>query len=186
MIDSSTIIHHDDELAIGEFATERDVADDFDKRIEATKAFRVYREVTGEIFQPRVGTRSQGIRIDRVLLPLPATVAAGWNLGAVGIELKRTGEKIGPVISQAIDYQRACWRLEPSGVLIVTEWVFLWPFRNQMFALASIMAQQRIGVGHFSSWNQVVLSAGSSTVFSIRDGLKEIKPCQCGKKTGSR
>ena len=56
-----------------------------------------------EIVQPRPGQVQRTVRIDRVLLPKLKLVTAGWTHGAIGIEAKRSGEKIGQPLAQMAD-----------------------------------------------------------------------------------
>jgi hypothetical protein len=77
------------------------------------------------------------------LIPDNAIRQAGWR-GAIGIEAKRSGEKLGPIIAQAADYQRAVWSM-PFGIDIMLRRVFLWPASETFGAIASFMSQNRIG-----------------------------------------
>lgn len=60
------------------------------------------------------------------------------------MECKKTGEKPGRPLSQAIDYTRSVFDFT-HGFMIMLRWVFVWPLEKQHGALASIMAQNKVG-----------------------------------------
>lgn len=128
---------------LGLWRTEAESAAAFDAAIAPSGLFRTYSEVPGELLQPRAGQVERTVRIDRVLVPSPEALLRGWSLGAIGVELKRSGEKVGPPLAQAMDYLRSAWRVR--GVLIHLDAVFLWPMAKQHGAIASLMAHNRIG-----------------------------------------
>ena len=49
--------------------------------------------------------------MDRVLVPMRKLKEAGWSYGVIGIEAKRSDIKIGPAISQCLDYGRSLFEL---------------------------------------------------------------------------
>jgi len=157
----------------------------FDQIVERCDAFRMYKEVRGEYLQPRPYTGDRAARIDRMLIPTQKAIEAGWLHGAIGVECKKSGTKVGPVISQAMDYSRCVWELD-SGFLIVLRWVFIWPMENPHRELESIMAQNRIG--YVMAWrNELTFGCGGTNGIVIReDGSATIKKLPMGNKRGSR
>jgi len=138
------------DLTIGEWITEEASCAALDAALDSLGLWKVYHEVNGVLTQPRPVQTRVGVRIDRVLIPTKRLLDMGWKHGAVGIEVKRSGEKIGPAISQAMDYLRAVWQL-PSAK-IVLDWVFIWPMFKHSGTIASILAQQRIGCAYADRW----------------------------------
>jgi hypothetical protein len=132
-------------LTVGHWSTEVGSAEAFDEAI-TDKWWTVYREVSGVLLQPRPAQLDGSVRIDRVLIPRKPLLDLGWTHGAIGVELKRTGEKIGQPIAQAIDYSRSAFTLTKAGnVRVVLDWVFIWPMAKQSGTVASVLAQNRIG-----------------------------------------
>lgn len=170
-------------FTVGPWATEEASAAAFDARVAATGMFRTEREVRGTLIQPRAGQLDRSLRIDRILFPGPALRDLGWPHGAIGIELKRAGENIGPPLAQAMDYVRGTW--EVAGVLVQVSAVFLWPVEKQSGPLASLMCNCRIGTvtpdGFKFALGEEVVFADDRPYGSIRIGGG-----RSGRKVGSR
>lgn len=159
----------------------------FDQLVEtaAPGLFRVFKQITGHYVHPRYGTAIKAPRIDRILWPLEALIKQGWDIGPIGVECKRSGEKIGPPISQMLDYSRALWQM-PTGTVVHCKWVFLWPLGTVGGPIASIMAQNRLGSA-INSWSgRLQLSTGGQNFASFVDGKVDLRPIRCGDKVGSR
>ena len=174
-------------LTGGEFETEALAWEHFDRMVEKTEAFRMHKEVCGEYLQPRFDTEDKSARIDRLLIPLAGAVKAGWVHGAIGVEGKRSGMKVGKLISQAMDYTRCVWELKsPPGMLVMVRWVFVFPVENPKGDLESLMAQNRIGyVTPFT--RRLAFSCGGMHGIVIHDsGELEAKQLPMGGKRGSR
>lgn len=181
----------------GEWATEPEAWAAFDAVVAKSGAFRSYSEVEGEYIQPRPLTRplagDKGARIDRILIPLQRAVDAGWKAGAIGVEGKRSGTKIGPLISQGLDYTRVVWRLDeerhkpgPPGMLLMTEWVFIFPLENPKGDVESIMANNRVGNAWLSQ-GELRFSCGVPFGIIIQaDGSVIARRLPMGHKRGSR
>lgn len=172
----------------GDFESEADAWDAFDRIILANKAFRMHREVEGEYLQPRIDTEEKSPRIDRILIPLGAAVEAGWVDGAIGIEGKRSGKKIGRLISQAMDYTRAafCLKSGPPGLTLLLKWVFVFPVEREVGDLESIMAQNRIGCATVYNRGIRFTCGGSNALVLGEDGTVAAKQLPMGRKRGSR
>lgn len=171
-----------------------EVFDDLVQRAGIAKT--LYREVNGFVFQPRLMTEYKPIiRIDRIVYPSNRLIEAGWVAGPFGVEAKKPGvEKIGKAVSQAMDYTKAAFEVSPStmpGTRLTLEWVFLWPFHSVTGDLASVMAQNRIGVCWTSDGGRrrdITFVAQSGTyAVSWREGSAiRVNAPQCGGKRGSR
>lgn len=174
----------------GGFNDEVLAMESLDLWLESAKAFRVHREVRGQYIQPRCYTEEKGGRIDRLLIPLRPLVAAGWREGAIGIEGKKSGHKIGKVVTQAIDYSRCIFELDadtgPPGMLLMLKWIFIYPLADPGFDLGSIMAQNRIGCVRIESHRLVFACAATNGIVIHQDGRIEVKHLPMGSKRGSR
>lgn len=170
----------------GDWTTEHDSAAAFDAAI-GTDLWKIHREVSGVLTQPRPHQVIQGVRIDRLLIPTDKLLGAGWNQGIIGCEIKRSNVKIGPPIAQAMDYSRAIWTLRPSGIRVWLDWVFIWPMGKQMGTTASVLAQNRIGSASADSWTRIHFKCGENNIIRVgRDGDIAIGACTNGAKVGSR
>jgi hypothetical protein len=130
----------------GPWPDERAAEDELVAFLEASRLFVVYRQVVGRPLWTHCFQAPQGVRADLLLIPSERLLKAGWEGGAIVIEVKRPGEKIGPGCSQLIDYMNSAWRLpESGGVMIVPSFGFLFPARKQQGPLASVMAHQHVG-----------------------------------------
>ena len=125
---------------------------------------------------------------DRILTPTPRLVDLGWRHGVIGVEIKRSGEKIGRPIAQAMDYTRAVFTLQDHGsIKVALDLVFVWPMVKQGGTIASILAQQRVGSAHSDRWTALHLASGECNVITIgHDGEVRIGEVVNGRKVGSR
>jgi hypothetical protein len=176
-------------LACGEYPEESDAVSDFDKRVSIGGAFsKVYSEVEGFVEYHGIGEKQTGARIDRILFPSEKLLKSGWIHGPIGVEIKKSNTKIGPVISQALDYSRCLFCIKPTNTFIRLQWIFVFPFGNQYGDIDSIMAQNRIGWCVPSSGIDVLrFGTGSTSCIRISSGgdvfSRELKT---GLKIGSR
>lgn len=169
-----------------EYNTEQDAWDAFDDAMRLCQGFTVYREVSGEIMQPRPGAADQTVRIDRILVPTKAAVDAGWKAGVIGVECKRSNVKVGRVISQCLDYSRSAFDIR-DGILVVPRWIFIYPLDRVIGDLESVMAQNRIGYVWTSTYRPLIFGTGGMNLIGIaRDGTLECKQPPMGNKTGNR
>ena|SRR5579872_3052612 len=114
----------------GAFANESDAMAAFDAWVKRSDAFSIYEECDGDYLASRVAVEAKRPRIDRILVPRQKALDAGWKYGALGIEGKRSGIKIGQALSQIIDYSQAAFELRKEGHLfasVVLRWIFLYP-----------------------------------------------------------
>jgi hypothetical protein len=173
-------------VTAGAWETEAESCAALDAILDRISGFRVFTEVRGAYTQPRVVQDQRTPRIDRVLTPLPWLMDAGWVHGPIGIECKRSGEKLGPPISQCLDYSRALWEINHNWVAL--NWVFLWPAKKTSGTVASILAQQRIGTADTSPYHSLKLASGEAVLalFGADGRLEHVKDGNWGRKTGSR
>lgn len=169
------------------YPTETDACTALDELTTLTGAFHIHREVRGTYIQPRIGTPTKTPRIDRVLWPTDDARRQGWTLGPIGIECKRSDEKIGPPINQMLDYSRAVWDL--PEVSLVLRWVFLWPYGECYGPLASVMNQNRLGGASEGPEGQLRLTTSNHTLADIHpDGRIQCRTTAgiYGSKAGAR
>jgi len=174
----------------GDYLTEADAAAAFDE-LAPCDMFDVATEVSGALRWPlhgqEVGTR---VRIDRVLVPTQRTLDAGWEHGAIGVEIKKSGVKAGKSLNQMFDYLRSTFTI--AGQQMQLGYAVLWPYRGpEGGVLSSIFHGQRLAYAHPTDDGIVMrrTDSGGSTmdlivgnwVFGYRAGRAELS-----SKVGSR
>lgn len=169
------------------YSTEEQAAAAFDAAVSSTGLFNIHREVRGTLTQPRPGQVDKSVRIDRILIPTQTLVDLGWRHGIIGVEIKRTGVKLGPALAQAMDYTRSTFTLEGGDFLVVPTWVLVWPAENEHGPMASLMAQNRVGVVESNQWATLRLRVGEMTLLHVsRAGEVRVGTQSAGRKVGSR
>jgi len=173
----------------GEYPTEEAAKKAFFDAFSQTGCFKIHTEVDCWYFGGSVfGDRPTG-RIDYVLTPKAPLLNLGWQMGCIGVEVKKSGHKAGPLICQMIDYSKAVFRLPEScgSCLVCMTSIICFPeLKGGHGAMQSIMANNRIGEATVSK-NGVTIGVNGTTVFgsTIRDGIR-CKNVNCGYKNGSR
>jgi hypothetical protein len=147
--------------------------------------FLTFPEISGVPLLTRPGKTPQSVRADVLAMPI-GIHESRFECGAIVFEVKRPGEKIGPAISQLLDYLNSAFKV-PSGVSVVPSYGFIFSAPPQHGTLASIMAQNHIGTAeirqgilHLYCGEQRLLSIASSGVIAKYGNLN------FGNKTGSR
>jgi hypothetical protein len=158
--DTATPLVADDAAALvtgGRCPTEQDACIVLDHKLKWCDLFNVYKEVSGWYLNPRPGCPLQRPRVDRLLTPKQALIAAGWPYGSLAIEVKASGMKLGPMVAQAMDYGRAVFEIT-GGNLVLPTWTFLWPAPDRTVGgtIMSLLVQNRIGL--IEATNRVPLS----------------------------
>lgn len=176
-------VGNDIEKFFGAWSTEADSAAEFDRRVESTGLFRSYAEVPGYYLAARIHRQPKSARIDRILFPTPKLRDAGWST-PIGVELKRSGERVGAAVSQAIDYTYAAF--EVAGTFVHLELIFLWPLEKQGYAIKSVMTQNGIGEVFETRSDLLVFNSEYSLIRCKRDGSVETRPHVAARKVGSR
>lgn len=158
----------------------------FDAIVSGTRLFNSHPEVWGEMVQPRMGQEFKRMRIDRILTPTKELRDAGWDMGPIGVELKKSGVKIGPVLAQAGDYLRSVWQM-PHGYNVMLDFVAIWPIEKQHGTTASFMMQNRIGAISSSRWKTLRITCGERVLLDIPTlGRMTVSCKNFGRKAGSR
>ena len=174
-------------LTCGDWSVESDAVDFFVRCIDAADGmFRVYREADGKPVSKHHFQEYHDIRADVLLIPTAKIIAAGWWGGVIVVEVKRSGEKIGPGCNQLLDYMNSAFSLH-GGVAVLPGFGFLFPASKQHGAMASVMAQQHVGTAFHHRRGSLDLFCGECRVLSIgQDGRIDIGNINFGCKIGSR
>ena len=176
------------ELFSGNFDTEKAALDAFDATVERSGLFTVRRQVRGCYTALRPGRDERAPRIDRLLFPTQKARDLQWD-AVIGIEAKRSREKLGRAVCQALDYTWA--EFDVDGEQVRPSWIGLWPLGRQTRAIASVMTQNRLmsatpmwthGFGFDIAGSWLLLVDAHGDVCSIRADLAAI----VGHKTGTR
>jgi hypothetical protein len=144
-----------------------------------------YRQVVGEPLWKHHFQTFNSVRADLLLLPDQRLIDAGWRSGAIVIEIKRSGEKIGPGLNQAIDYTNTAFYID-GDVAVIPTFAFLFPAPEQAEAVASIMAHQHLGSAFFDH-SVLHFYCGQSRILSVSDegNIRLGKP-NIGRRLGRR
>lgn len=181
-------MYQDQVLTCGDYQTEPDAVSAF-LNIVNRDHWQVLQEVEGWMLHPRIDTAGSGRpRIDILLQPRRGLIEFGWRWGVVGIECKKSGTKLGRVISQAMDYTRCVWGT-PNGFNIMTRFVFVWPCDPVKNDLESVMIQNRIGVANLQHRAPRLRLCYGSTVAYADNGNGQphiADELRGGSKQGSR
>lgn len=170
--------------SFGSWQTEPESAAEFDQRVDACGLFeRVFKEVRGYYLSYRPNREDKDARIDRVLLPGKQLRDAGWSR-VIGVEIKRSGEKLGRPLAQAIDYTWCAWNVGHYWMLC--ENVFLWPFEKQHRAVESVMVHNSVGVIYEQPSASLVFQLERQVIRANRDGTFQVAAPAAGRKVGSR
>lgn len=173
----------------GQFETEADAWDFFDRIAGRTNAFAIHSEVEGDYIQPLAFTEHKSARVDRLLIPLRPAIEAGWCYGAIAVEGKRSGAKAGRLLTQALDYTRCVFQSKHSGIRIIPSWVFVWPWPDDQpmkSALESILTNNRVGFVS-AHGNELVFNVSMTRALRIfESGDIEVGTLNMGNKRGSR
>ena len=163
---------------------EADLEEELAAFLEATDLFRLFRQVVGRPLWTACPS-ARWVRCDLLLLASRRGLRAGWTHGPILLEVKRPGEVIGPALSQMLDYLRSSWLL-PNGVPVMACWAFVCPADRVHGALASVMAQNRIGTGILAP-GELRLYCGEQRVLTVCEGgVLRVGEVRIGRRFGSR
>lgn len=157
-------------LTLGDFRTEMDSESAFDKIVGSQKQlWHVEKECKGTYLSVSPGQERGSCRIDRVLLPTRKLIEAGWTFGPIGVEIKRSNEKIGRPSSQCIDYRDAAFELQLNGARVLLDQIFLWPLGKIGGPVESLISQRRVG-GVYAEAGQIRFMLGQQQVLVVKAG----------------
>lgn len=176
----------DDWLTTGDYVTEAVAVDTLLAAI-GDRWFRPYREVEGHYLFTRPHTEDRQPRADLILRPTGEAVAAGWSLGVIGVEAKRSGVHLGPLVAQVLDYQGAVFYPDGGTGVVPLLWA-LWPAGQVAGPMASVLAQRRIATASIATTRglRVRLKVGGRNVLSVGADGMVVGSLVAGRKRGSR
>jgi hypothetical protein len=180
-------------VTVGDYQTEQEACSAFDEAALRSGAFKLWKEVPGEMIHPLPGNgEKQRYRIDRVLVPTEKLVDAGWTKGLIGVEIKKSDVKAGPPLSQSLDYLRCAWT-GPLWIRFMIGYVFLFPMEKTQGTIASLMAQNHFGTCRLNydpskEWHRLEFFLGEQPLIEcfLNTGVIKVKNTNVGNKTGSR
>jgi hypothetical protein len=168
----------------GQFDTEKQAEDWLCGFLESTKSFKLYRQLDGfPVFRHHM-QQMQNIRCDILALPINDQITTG----AIVIEVKRSGEKIGPGLSQLQDYLRSVFPVK-NAICVAPTIGFLFPCPKQHRAAASWMQHQHLGTVFQAdiSGNLMFFTGEERLIEFNNDGsLRFSRASKCGRGMGSR
>jgi hypothetical protein len=177
----------------GDYQTEEMACIAFDDAVTKTGLFNISKEVWGRFNNPLpFKDNKDHPRIDRILTPTTKLLDAGWNQGAVGVEIKKSGVKLGRPLSQCMDYLHIAWEMPRSKIVVNLNYVFLFPLGKFGNSLASLCEQNHLGgcllqYGQDSPYHRLAFFTGEHVVLEYRLNTGELKIGKTiGKRTGSR
>jgi len=146
----------------------------------------VEQEVVGQVVHPKQDCRATSVRIDYILWPKEPLISAGWSVGPIGVEVKRSGVKLGPVISQALDYMR-CQYSCAGGLAVRPKFCVIFPLDRVQEAVQSVMSSERIGHAHVGMDGKLrIYLNGQCAYMEGPFGVFLRSALRSGKKFGSR
>lgn len=172
----------------GHWATEPEAEEYLVAFLRQTGLFTVYRQRTGvPIAKHHFQVQSkESLRVDVLLTPQATLMAQGWQYGAIIIDAKRSGIKVGPGLNQLMDYMSTAWPVR-GGIMVLPSFAFLFPARSPGGPVASIMSHQHIGAAEVDYHDRLILYCGHSRVLvTTRSGQVEIGKMDFGLKMGAR
>jgi hypothetical protein len=185
-------------LTCGDYQDEIASGKQFDECIQKSGLFKIWgkgssKGITGEMIQRLPSVKyNDHYYIDRILEPTPKMQDAGWDKGLIGVELKKSHVKVGPPLSQMLDYLRCVWN-GPGNIKVLIDYCFLWPLEKCGGATASIMAQNHIGgvclqYPPEKEYHRLVFHIGEQYVIQYKPGSDkvEVRNLNIGNRTGSR
>ena len=158
--------------------------------LTGNRYFEVRSQVGGVPWASHVFQRAQTVRADILLLPRKNADEVGWNHGALIIEIKKSGTKLGPPLSQLLDYMNCHFLV--NGIAIMPSYGFLFPALSPHGPLASLMTHQHIGTATLrkcggETYQELALKCGETTILAFNaDKTIQVRKPEVGHRFGSR
>jgi hypothetical protein len=165
------------QLTSGDYRPESVSVAAFDRAIQKTGYFRNLGRVQTKKLHLRPGKEPKDhFEIDRIII---GTKRRTKIFGIIGVECKVSGKKIGPPLSQMLDYMNSEWPIE--GKYRYLDYCFLWPCEKMGHEIASILAQQRIGTcclryPDHNEWHQLQFFCGEKKVQKEWQQITKLSP----------
>jgi hypothetical protein len=130
------------------------------------------------------------LKIDYILEPTEKLLKAGWEIGYIGVEVKRTNERMyGKILSQIFDYQNCLFEIPGNNNKIPLSMIFLFPYERFYSLMASIMLQEGIGVIRYyqqQSTFKLLHGNGMNPILSIWETGFQVHRPRFGYVIGSK
>ncbi len=168
----------------GNYETEDEAKRDFLLHVNDDH-WLVEQEVTGQVIHPKQDCHATKVRADYILHPKSELIAMGWQVGPVCVEIKRSGVKLGPVISQALDYMR-CQFSGLGGASIRPKFCVVFPLDRVQESLQSVMSHERVGHAHIGSDGRMRMYLNGQCAYIEGGGVFLRAAQRSAKKFGSK
>ena len=168
----------------GKYATEEEAKLAFISHVNDSH-WDVLQEVTGDVIFPKIGCSRESVRADYVLFPKESLISAGWSVGPICVEVKRSGKELGPVICQAQDYMRCAFRA-PNGIVFIPSFCVVFPLRSVTGAVQSIMSDGKIGHAYVDDRDDRLCIHLNGALAHTHGGIFLRSAIRSGRKFGSR
>lgn len=162
-----------EQITSGSFDTEAQAVSFFDTHINQ-EFFIIESEVKGRrLFDDKpVKKDGQNLRIDKILHPTLKAVNAGWFFGPIGIEIKRSGEAVGPVLTQILEQRQSLFLSKHVNYSRICPSVFaLFPLENISHDLHSLCERQLIYPCYWNDYQKKMRIGASVTILTIGSEL---------------
>ena len=174
----------------GKYATEDEAKADFIRHINGDHWF-VDGEVDGSAVFPKQDCHSINVRADYILWPKQSLISQGWSVGPIVVEVKKSGHKLGPLITQALDYMRCQFRSgdkeSPNyGVTVRPSFCIVFPLAKIQETLQSVMSHERIGHAHIGDDGRLLFYLNGKVVYTETGGVFLCDALRSGRKFGSK
>ena len=140
--------HGQNYVTLGNFKVEKETEVIFDRMLDlhCSNFFVMKKKVRGRYLIDIHSWQDGSPEIDRVLLPTQLAIESGILPEPIGVELKKSGEKIGHAIAQCIDYRHAEFVIDTDSAPQRLDAVFLFEAPFIYNDIASVATQFRVGV----------------------------------------
>lgn len=174
----------------GNFQEERDAENYFDHLAyeHMHELFEIHKQVPGMLLRSPRNPERKPVKIDRVLVPTQKAIEWGWRCGPIGVEIKRSGIPLGPVILQCMDYRESIFDIFGSEKPVPIDTIFIFPAMAIKYTAASIAVGYRIGFCAPEE-SRIRLTLGDQTAICCQSGEvihRVAVTDSMGRKRGSR
>jgi hypothetical protein len=161
------------QITCGSFETEAQAVSFFDSHINQD-FFVIEHEVKGRrLFDDKpVKEDGQNLRIDKILHPTQKTYNAGWLYGPIGVEIKRSNEAVGPVLTQILEQRQSIFQSRYLHNTRILPAIFiLFPCESITHDLHSLCERQLIYPCHWDDSKNKMRIGASVTILTIGQEL---------------
>jgi hypothetical protein len=168
----------------GHYETEGDAKEDFIRHVNDDH-WDVYQEVSGQVIHPKQDCHATKVMADYLLWPKRFLVSQGWMVGPIIVEVKRSGYKLGPLLSQAFDYMRCQFSPIP-GVTVKPKFCVVFPLSRVQETVQSIMSHERVGHSHVAEDGRLRIYLNGIQAYTETGGVFLRNVERSGRKFGSK